>query len=157
MAATDRGVCFVQFGNSEQELVKELEKEFPRSEISPISKSELPELDKWIEALQSHLSGDIQTFKNLPLDVAGTAFQAKVWKYLQTIPSGEIRSYSQVAEGIGSPKAVRAVASACASNRIAVLIPCHRVLRGTGELSGYRWGVERKRSLLEVEKSQAAS
>ena len=85
------------------------------------------------------------------LDKQGTGFQQLVWRYLQSIPSGEVRSYAEVAAAIGKPKAVRAVASACARNRIAVLVPCHRVIRGDGGLGGYRWGAERKRALLEAE------
>jgi AraC family transcriptional regulator, regulatory protein of adaptative response / methylated-DNA-[protein]-cysteine methyltransferase len=88
---------------------------------------------------------------NLPLDIRGTAFQQQVWNALQEIPLGETQSYRQVAQRIGKPKAARAVATACASNVLALAIPCHRVVRGTGELSGYRWGIERKRKLLETE------
>jgi AraC family transcriptional regulator of adaptative response/methylated-DNA-[protein]-cysteine methyltransferase len=90
---------------------------------------------------------------DLPLDLRATAFQMRVWRYLQSIPYGETRSYAQVAAGIGSPKSARAVARACAGNRVALAIPCHRVIRGTGEPAGYRWGVERKRALLKQERS----
>jgi AraC family transcriptional regulator of adaptative response/methylated-DNA-[protein]-cysteine methyltransferase len=92
----------------------------------------------------------------LPLDVRATAFQAKVWRFLQQIPAGETRSYSAVAAAIGHPKAVRAVARACASNPVALAIPCHRVIRGDGHLGGYRWGMERKEALLEAERRAAA-
>ncbi len=91
---------------------------------------------------------------SLPLDIRGTAFQQQVWQALRAIPFGETRSYQQVAEAIGKPKAVRAVASACAANRLAILVPCHRVVRGDGSLSGYRWGVARKARLLAREKEQ---
>jgi AraC family transcriptional regulator of adaptative response/methylated-DNA-[protein]-cysteine methyltransferase len=93
----------------------------------------------------------------LPLDIHGTAFQKRVWEFLRTIPQGEVVSYAEVAQGIGSPKAIRAAASACANNRISVLIPCHRVIRGTGELGGYRWGLTRKRALLDMERKNKAS
>jgi len=150
MAATDRGVCFVQFGESSSQLLARLTAEYPRAEIAAAEASS--ELEGWLTALSAHLAGDIRTFQELPLDVAGTAFQMKVWRYLQTIPSGEVQSYAEVAEGIGAPTAVRAAASACARNSIAVLIPCHRVLRGTGALGGYRWGLDRKRALLDAER-----
>jgi AraC family transcriptional regulator of adaptative response/methylated-DNA-[protein]-cysteine methyltransferase len=104
-----------------------------------------------MEALNRYLRGETID-PRLPLHIRGTAFQMKVWKYLQSIPYGSVRSYSEVAEGIGKPAAVRAVARACASNRVAVAIPCHRVIRGTGELGGYRWGLERKRTFLDLER-----
>ena len=88
---------------------------------------------------------------SLPLDIRGTAFQLLVWRYLQTIPAGDVRSYTQVAQAIGKPRAVRAVASACARNNVGLLIPCHRVIRGDGGLAGYRWGIDHKRNLLEIE------
>jgi AraC family transcriptional regulator of adaptative response/methylated-DNA-[protein]-cysteine methyltransferase len=90
---------------------------------------------------------------DLPLDLRGTAFQLIVWRYLQRLPYGEVRSYAEVAADLGKPRAARAVARACASNRVAVLVPCHRVVRGTGALGGYRWGLERKRVLLDTERS----
>ena len=88
---------------------------------------------------------------DVPLDVKASAFQMKVWRYLQSIPPGEVQSYSEVAAAIGSPKAVRAVGSACAANRVAIAIPCHRILRSNGDLGGYRWGLQRKKALLELE------
>jgi AraC family transcriptional regulator, regulatory protein of adaptative response / methylated-DNA-[protein]-cysteine methyltransferase len=109
----------------------------------------------WLTKLLTHIHLP-QSALDLPLDVRGTAFQQQVWKALQDIPSGQTVSYSDVAQSIGKPKAVRAVASACASNVLAVAIPCHRVVRSNGELSGYRWGIERKRSLLNTELAQTA-
>ena len=110
-----------------------------------------------LDALAAHLRGESPR-KDLPLDVQATAFQMKVWQYLQReIAPGSVQSYAEVAQGIGSPKAVRAVANACASNRVAIAIPCHRVIRGTGELGGYKWGVERKRVLLDLERRAAAN
>src|SRR5262249_53723600 len=110
----------------------------------------------WIDALLKHLQGN-QPSLDLPIDVRATAFQLSVWRYLQTIPYGETQSYAQVAAGIGQPSATRAVARACATNRVVIVLPCHRVIRGTGDLGGYRYGVERKRVLLETEKAKAAS
>jgi AraC family transcriptional regulator, regulatory protein of adaptative response / methylated-DNA-[protein]-cysteine methyltransferase len=107
-----------------------------------------------MDALDQHLRG-FKPQLNLPLDLRGTAFQLTVWRYLQQIPYGETRTYSGVATALGKPRAVRAVASACARNRIALAIPCHRVIRGDGGLGGYRWGLERKQQLLQRERPQA--
>lgn len=156
LAATDRGVCFVQFGNSQDELTNRLQAEFPKAMPSPSPDRGSTQLSLWMDALKRHLAGDIQTFRDLPLDIAGTAFQAKVWRFLQSVPAGEVRSYTELALAIGQPAAVRAAASACAANRIAVLIPCHRVIRGDGGLGGYRWGLDRKSALLEVERSETS-
>ncbi len=153
IAATDRGICFIQFGKSIKEMTLILKNEFPEAIIRPMTKASIKQFDIWLEALNHYLKGTVAAL-DLPLDIMGTSFQIKVWKYLQKIPRGETVSYAQVAKDIGLPKAVRAVASACGRNNIAVLIPCHRVLRGTGELSGYRWGVERKQKLLELEKKE---
>ncbi len=108
--------------------------------------------EAWIGTLNDYLSG-VAFNLSLPLDIRGTAFQIKVWKYLQKIPFGSVESYTQVAQGIGQPTSVRAVASACARNKLALAISCHRVIRGNGELAGYRWGLERKKALLELEKN----
>src|ERR1700690_830818 len=102
-----------------------------------------PAFRKWMQALENHLAG-AASCQDLPLDIRATAFQMRVWSYLQSIPYGKVQSYSQVAAGIGRPSAARAVARACSANPIAILIPCHRVIRGTGELGGYRWGLARK-------------
>jgi AraC family transcriptional regulator of adaptative response/methylated-DNA-[protein]-cysteine methyltransferase len=110
-------------------------------------------LDAWISAFESHIAGSAPR-PELPLDLRGTAFQVRVWKFLLGLPEGGIVSYGEVASGLGAPKAARATASACAANRIAVLVPCHRVLRGDGGLGGYRWGLERKRALLDAERSR---
>jgi AraC family transcriptional regulator of adaptative response/methylated-DNA-[protein]-cysteine methyltransferase len=151
IAATERGICFLQFGDSADDLVSELRKEFPTADIAPMPKSGVEEFVAWMQALNGYLDQK-QTLKSLPLDIRGTAFQMLVWRYLQTIPAGEVRSYKDVAEAIGKPKAIRAVASACANNRIGIAIPCHRVLRGDGHLAGYRWGIERKRTMLDLER-----
>jgi AraC family transcriptional regulator of adaptative response/methylated-DNA-[protein]-cysteine methyltransferase len=153
VAATDRGLCFVQFGDSHEELLARLRAEYPEAtiEASETSEPAFPApLDRYVEALRKHLAGE-QPHLDLPVAVRATAFEQKVWSYLQSIPYGEVRSYSAVAEAIGQPAAVRAVARACAANRVAVVIPCHRVIRANGDLGGYRWGMERKRGLLAGE------
>lgn len=150
LGATDRGVCFVHFGDSDAELEQALAAEYPRARRERVGEP-LPEaLGAWLDALRCHLEGG-QPELDLPLDLQATAFQMRVWRALRAIPHGATRSYSEVAESIGAPGAARAVAAACAANRTALAIPCHRVLRASGELAGYRWGVERKRALLERE------
>ena len=151
MAATERGVCFAQFGESEVELLEQLGNEFPAADLKPSPASGDQSLDEWMQALDAYL-GDGAPRPELPLDLRGTAFQLRVWRFLLGIEEGDVVSYGEVAEGIGSPRAVRAAASACGANRVGVLVPCHRVLRGDGGLGGYRWGVERKRSLLDLER-----
>lgn len=153
MAATDKGVCLVQFGDDEASLITCLEAEFPNAELIASPARDAPELDAWMDALDQHISKGAPK-PDLPLDMRGTAFQVKVWQFLLTIQEGDVLSYSQVAEKIDKPKAVRAVGSACGKNRIGVLIPCHRVLRGDGGLGGYRWGLERKRALLDAERNR---
>ncbi len=155
MAATDRGLCFVQFGASEYELQQRLRMEFPEAAVASMKGGSRPLFDAWMRALSQHLDGTHSALK-LPLDLRGTAFQMKVWNYLQKIPYGELRSYSEVAAGIGNPAAVRAVASACAANRVALVVPCHRVIRGDGGLGGYRWGIDRKRTLIDRERATKA-
>jgi len=155
MAATDRGVCFAQFGDGEAALLDQLQAEFPNAEIARSRGQDGPELDRWIEALDAHLSRHAPR-PDVPLDLRGTAFQLKVWRFLLSVGEGDVVSYGEVATGIGKPRAVRAAASACGANRVGVLIPCHRVLRGNGELGGYRWGAERKRTLLEMERNAAS-
>ena len=148
MAATARGVCFAQFGDDADGLRAELAREFPKA--ARVESAGSAQLDAWIEALDAHLSRSVP-MPDLPLDLQGTSFQMRVWRFLQGIPLGETRSYADVAQAIGAPKATRAVGTACGANRVAVLVPCHRVLRGDGALGGYRWGLERKRALLKTE------
>jgi AraC family transcriptional regulator of adaptative response/methylated-DNA-[protein]-cysteine methyltransferase len=150
MGATDRGLCFIQFGDDKKELTAQLGAEYSQATLQPMGKTHREQFSAWMQALSDYLHGHAATL-DLPLDIRGTAFQLKVWKYLQTIPPGSVASYTEVAHAIGSPKAVRAVASACAKNRVAIAIPCHRVIRGNGDLAGYRWGLERKRALLGLE------
>lgn len=153
MAATEKGVCFVQFGQDTQFLLKQLKDEFPRASITRSAAENSEAVDDWINALDAHISGGAPR-PDLPLDLRGTAFQIMVWKFLLSIPEGKIISYAELAKSIHRPKAFRAAASACAANRIAVLVPCHRVLRGDGGLGGYRWGLERKRVLLDLERAR---
>lgn len=165
MAATGRGVCFAQFGETPSALGAELAREFPKARRltsaaqaataaahggAMAADDPAGQLDAWIAALEAHLARSAPA-PELPLDLRGTAFQMRVWRFLQGIPLGEVRSYAEVAAGIGTPKATRAVGTACGANRVAVLVPCHRVLRGDGALGGYRWGLERKRALLDAE------
>jgi AraC family transcriptional regulator of adaptative response/methylated-DNA-[protein]-cysteine methyltransferase len=151
IGATDRGICFLQFGDSTDSLATELRREYPNAEIAEARVD--ARLEAWMESIRAHLAGSSPR-PDLPLDIRATAFQMKVWKHLQSIPRGSVKSYTEVARHIGRPTAARAVAVACASNPVAVLIPCHRVVRGTGDLGGYRWGVERKRALIDAERAR---
>jgi AraC family transcriptional regulator of adaptative response/methylated-DNA-[protein]-cysteine methyltransferase len=146
IAATDRGVCAIQFARSDGELIEGLKREFPFA----VRKPDEGGLQAWVSALLEKMAGK-ELNAALPLDIRATAFQRRVWTYLQSIPFGATRSYCQVAKAIGQPSASRAVARACATNPVAVAVPCHRVVREDGNISGYRWGVERKRALLEME------
>jgi AraC family transcriptional regulator of adaptative response/methylated-DNA-[protein]-cysteine methyltransferase len=156
MAATNRGVGFAQFGLNKEMLVQQLREEFPKASIVVSSMTDSPELDLWIHAFEAHIAGTGPR-PELPLDLRGTAFQVRVWRFLLGVPEGAVVSYGEVAQGIGAPKTVRAAASACAANRIAVLVPCHRVLRGDGGLGGYRWGLDRKRALIDAERARRAA
>lgn len=151
VGATDRGLCFVQFGESHEELWKRLREEYPAAALHPMKEPRSAEFESWMKSLSEYLSRE-KRHLDVPVDIRGTAFQLKVWRYLQSIPYGEVQSYSEVAAAVGHPRAARAVARACASNRIALAIPCHRVIRGNGELGGYRWGLDRKRTLLDAER-----
>lgn len=141
IAATERGVCALRFG----EGLTELEAKFPKAVLT----EDAAKLGPFVGAVRAYLAGEARL--ELPLEVSPTAFQARVWTALQGIPYGETRSYAEVAAAIGEKGAVRAVAGACASNPVALAVPCHRVVRADGGLSGYRWGVERKKALLELE------
>ncbi len=155
MAAAPRGVCFAEFGPDERALVADLRREFPRATLAVSDNAQSPELDAWITALEGHIE-TAAPCPQLPLDLRGTVFQKRVWNFLLGVPAGSVMSYGELAAAIGAPKAVRAAASACGANRIAVLVPCHRVLRGDGGLGGYRWGVRRKRALLARERNARA-
>ncbi|MEQ8655456.1 MAG: methylated-DNA--[protein]-cysteine S-methyltransferase [Kiloniellales bacterium] len=147
VAATSKGICFLVVGEVEEEMIALLEAEFPKAE-------RLERDDLWmkpaIDEVVDYLSGSIP-HAELPLDVRATAFQRQVWEQLLAIPPGETRSYGEVAEAAGSPRAARAVGSACARNPVALLVPCHRVTRGDGDMGAYRWGRERKAWLLAQE------
>jgi AraC family transcriptional regulator, regulatory protein of adaptative response / methylated-DNA-[protein]-cysteine methyltransferase len=146
IAATDKGICAIQFARSDDELIEGLKHEFPFAVRKPDDSG----LKQWAEALLSKMAGN-KLDSALPLDIRATAFQRQVWTYLQSIPFGATRSYRDVAKAIGQPTASRAVARACATNPVAVAIPCHRVVRKDGNISGYRWGVQRKKRLLALE------
>jgi len=148
LAATDKGVCFAMFGDDENELRQKLNEEFPKA-ITERSVDD-DQIKQWYEQINQFLSAGFPK-PNIPLDIRGTAFQMRVWAFLQSINEGDVVSYSDVAVGIGQPTAIRAAATACAKNRIALLVPCHRVLRGDGGIGGYRWGVDTKRHLLSLE------
>jgi AraC family transcriptional regulator, regulatory protein of adaptative response / methylated-DNA-[protein]-cysteine methyltransferase len=147
LAGTARGISAIYFGDSEVPLIAALNREYPLAEI----KRQPAALSHWVQSVVRHLAGRSSQL-DLPVDVQATAFQRRVWDELQRIPYGATRSYSEVARSIGQPTATRAVARACATNPVCVLIPCHRVVRENGGLAGYRWGIGRKRELIEAEK-----
>lgn len=149
VAVTERGICAVLLGDDDKALLAELKQSFPLAEIQAADARLRANVLGMIKEIEHHPAA-----ASLPLDIRGTAFQQQVWQTLRAIPAGETRSYQQVAQAIGKPAAVRAVARACAANRLAILIPCHRVVRGDGGLSGYRWGMARKAELLQREKKQ---
>lgn len=146
VARSEKGICAILLGDDADRLARDLQDQFPNARLI----GDDPDFAKLVAQVVGFVEAPGQGL-DLPLDVRGTAFQQRVWDALRKIPAGSTASYSEIAERIGSPKAVRAVAQACASNKIAVAIPCHRVVRNDGALSGYRWGVERKRALLERE------
>ncbi len=148
VAATDKGVCAVYPGDDDAALSTLLLQEYPAAEIT---RDETTQMEQWVSALLRHLTGQ-QPHLELPLDVQATAFQRLVWDALRAIPYGETRSYSEIAAMLGSKKKARAVALACASNPVALAVPCHRVVRESGTLGGYRWGIARKQYLLDQEK-----
>ncbi len=151
VAATERGVCSVALGDSDADLERALLSEYPNASIDKKDTVISPSLNLWLCKVLEYLNGKTPRV-DLPLDLQATAFQWRVWEELRRIPLGETRSYQEIAKAIGKPKAVRAVASACAGNHVALVIPCHRVIREDQSLGGYRWGLERKRKLLENEK-----
>jgi AraC family transcriptional regulator of adaptative response/methylated-DNA-[protein]-cysteine methyltransferase len=148
-AATERGLCRVAFGGGAESLERDLQREFSNAFLV---RGDLPQ---YVSAIRSLAAGERRSSR-VPLDIRGTAFQLRVWRELQAIPAGETRSYREVAAAIGNPSATRAVARACGANPVAVVVPCHRVVRTGGELGGYRWGVARKRKLLAAERVLAS-
>lgn len=151
VAATARGLCRVQLGADEDDLVTALEDEFP--EAAAIERDD-DALGSYVRELVRRMSGWAPRTE-LPLDIQATAFQRRVWEELKSIPRGETRSYREIAQAIGQPKAARAVGQACASNPVALAIPCHRALRNDGSLGGYAWGIERKQALISAERDQS--
>ncbi len=150
IAVTDKGICSIQFADSDDELTEGLKREFPFA----VRKREDESMRSWTNAVLDRIAGH-NLNRTLPLDIQATAFQRRVWTHLQSLPFGVTQSYGEVAKAIGRPTAARAVARACATNPVAVAIPCHRVVREDGEMGGYRWGVERKRTLLQLEQQGA--
>ena len=160
VAATARGVCAIELGDDEQALARKLHDEFPQATLSRVDAGRDDFLAPRVRAVADALAGGharrrataaSATVACIPVDLIGTAFQKRVWDALMKIPPGETRSYAQLAADLGAPKAARAVASACAHNRVAIVVPCHRVIRGDGSLGGYRWGLPMKQRLLERE------
>lgn len=150
VAATGRGICMTALGDDRGALISALRRRFPAAEIVADDAG----LSDWADRIVGFITNPDRAL-DLPLDIQGTAFQAQVWRALQKIPVGKTATYTEIAAALGRPKAVRAVARACAENKLALLVPCHRVIRRDGELGGYRWGLERKRALLAREGADA--
>ena len=152
VAATERGICMTALGDNRTALEADLHRRFPAATLEPADHA----LAGWADRVVRFITRPSEQL-DLPLDIRGTAFQAQVWRALQKIPPGRTATYTEIAAALGRPKAVRAVAQACASNKLAVLVPCHRVVRRDGDLAGYRWGVERKRALIAREQDATAA
>lgn len=150
VAATGRGICAIELGEDAAQLECKLHHEFPNADIQHVQAGSDEFLAPRLHAVAQRLAGQAA---DLPLDLVGTAFQKRVWDALMKIPAGQTRSYAELADALGSPRAARAVARACASNRVAVLVPCHRIIRGDGSLGGYRWGLPMKEVLLQREQA----
>jgi AraC family transcriptional regulator of adaptative response/methylated-DNA-[protein]-cysteine methyltransferase len=148
VAATARGICAVYLGDDDKALAGDLRREYPKAKRV----AHEPLLQRWVDGVVAAVEGRRSPY--LPLDVAGTAFQWKVWQALRAIPAGQTRSYAEIARAVGEPRSARAVARACATNRLSVIVPCHRVVGADGSLSGYRWGVARKKMLLDRESAR---
>ena len=154
VAATERGLCAIALGDRQDALEQELQQEFPRARLERVDAGRDDFLAPRVRAVAEALAG---RGGHLPVELVGTAFQQRVWQALMRIPPGETRSYAELAGELGLPRGARAVARACAGNRVAVLVPCHRVVRGDGSLGGYRWGLPRKRELLARESRAGAA
>lgn len=146
LAATEKGICAVRLGDDKKKLEGELKREFQAAQLMSDNK----DTRRWIQPLVDYLAGH-RPWPLLPYDVRASAFQKRVWKWLRTIPSGETYSYSEAAKALGRPRAARAVARACATNPVALVIPCHRIVPKSGGVGGYRWGPKRKQKLLRLE------
>ncbi len=153
IAATERGLCAIALGDDAIALERELRDEFPKASLAHVDAGQDEFLTPRVRAVADVLAGKRA---NVPMELIGTAFQQRVWESLMKIPRGETRSYAELADSLGQPRAARAVARACAQNRLAVVVPCHRIIRGDGSLGGYRWGLPRKDALLQAERSKAA-
>ncbi|HET8941264.1 MAG TPA: methylated-DNA--[protein]-cysteine S-methyltransferase, partial [Rudaea sp.] len=155
VAASERGICAILIGDNQSAVLTQLRDEFPGATVTRVDDGR----DEWLAAMVAQVNAQLglesTTRQPPPLDIRATAFQWRVWQALQHIPVGQTRSYSAIADAIGAPRSVRAVASACARNRLAIVVPCHRVIRSDGTLGGYRWGVQRKRRLLAHESTLA--
>ena len=151
VAATERGICMTALADDRDKLEASLRQRFPAATVIPDNAG----LKDWADRIVGFIT-DPDRNLDLPLDIQGTAFQARVWRALQKIPLGKTASYTEIAAALGRPKAVRAVAQACAANKVALLVPCHRVIRSDGGIGGYRWGPERKRALLDRELAAVA-
>lgn len=151
VAATDKGLCAIEFGEDASQLLERLRDRFPAAELG-----ESDDFEGWVADVVAYVD-DPSARLSLPLDIQGTAFQRRVWEALRKVPVGTTATYSEVAAQIGQPKAARSVARACAANRLAVAVPCHRVVRNDGKMGGYRWGVERKQALLQRESRESSS
>jgi AraC family transcriptional regulator, regulatory protein of adaptative response / methylated-DNA-[protein]-cysteine methyltransferase len=157
VAGTQRGICFAAMGETDAVLVAELRGDYPRATIrfADPSRREDSRVGRWADALAAYVAGRSK-MPAPPMDIRGTPFQFSVWEQLRAIPAGETRSYSEIARRIGRPRAIRAVGTANGANPISIIIPCHRAIRSSGHLGGYRWGLERKRKLLEMEARMCA-
>ncbi len=152
VASTRHGICFAAMGEADPPLVAELRGDYPRATIrvADPNRREDSRIGQWADTLASYVAGRSK-MPTLPMDVRGTPFQFSVWEQLREIPAGETRSYSEIARRIGRPRAIRAVGTANGANPVSIVIPCHRAIRSSGHLGGYRWGLDRKRRLLEME------
>jgi AraC family transcriptional regulator of adaptative response/methylated-DNA-[protein]-cysteine methyltransferase len=152
VAGTERGICFAAMGEADRTLVAELVGDYPRATIRVADPNRRDEsrIGLWADALAEYIAGRSK-MPAPPMDIRGTPFQFAVWDQLRAIPAGETRSYSEIARRIGRPRAIRAVGSANGANPVSIIIPCHRAIRASGHLGGYRWGLDRKRKLLEME------
>jgi len=155
VARGDKGICAILLGDDSKSLIRDLGDLFARDRLVGAQASPDPALAEVLEAAKQAVEEPWRKF-DLPLDIRGTEFQLRVWRELREIPAGTTTTYTEIARRIGAPKALRAVAGACAANVLAIAIPCHRVLRSNGSLSGYRWGMERKRQLIEREQNHGA-
>ncbi|HEY0798560.1 MAG TPA: methylated-DNA--[protein]-cysteine S-methyltransferase, partial [Candidatus Baltobacteraceae bacterium] len=156
VGATERGICFSEIGSSKKNLLEGLRAECNRAQIAPLQLPRQRKIARWIDALRRHLAAE-QRLLELPLDLDATAFQIRVWTTIQSIPYGEVQSYGEIAAAIGKPGAARAVARACASCPLTFIIPCHRVIRESGAVSGFGPGVERRRKLLKLERTTSTA